>query len=134
MTDATLSSAGALFQAANTMTQRILVESNSVWYVSAANHTSNTTDTVTSGAFGDATWAILNTSTWAVGTFDQSLSSDITSLGAFFGSGDLTKSTALTSLGGLQMYSLEYNAVPEPSSFALLFGGVAGLLVFRRRR
>ncbi|HSH09045.1 MAG TPA: PEP-CTERM sorting domain-containing protein, partial [Oceanipulchritudo sp.] len=73
-------------------------------------------------------WAVLNTSDYSYGAFNNLLLDDVRGVG-FYAQG------AAVGGSGFKIGSFEVTAVPEPSTYALIAGFLAlGLILVRRRR
>lgn len=125
-------------------TLKMLVQVDGAWYISNSGFTqtalsATTFDTASTGSFVFNTLA----STWSTFTLTPSLDNTGTmaigsALGADLGSSTITGlgfySEISTRYNSIRIDSLEVNAVPEPTTLALLMGGCGLMAVIRRPR
>jgi len=122
------------------LTARWLVQIGGIYYVSNENFTTNTTlvgQVINSTGITTTTWAPINLTanggnlTATPGTYASLTLDNIQSVGVYASySANSTQNVRWT----LEGFSVDALVVPEPSTYAMLLGGIITLLLFRRRR
>lgn len=119
---------------------RFMVKQNDLWYVSNTVFTGGGTKTLQGNDLLTETWAVYNpTSNFllfdaSAATFDTISFTNIEAVGyqaQFIQTGSLTSGVLDASVSNFQVVA----AIPEPSTYAAIFGLMAlGLMIWRRRR
>jgi hypothetical protein len=116
---------------------RFVVQQGGTYYVSNANYTdavANQTGTTAENwsiYAAATTWAPINTSTYAIGSFSSLALTDVTAVGLYMNASRTSQQVIIS----LRDFQADATAIPEPSAYAALIGlGALGLVAFRRRR